>query len=106
MGYLNQLANNVNQTAREKGWWEEDRALPELLALAHSELSEALESWRKGEPPEHGEAKPEGWGIELIDCVIRILDMCHQFGLDADGMMERKMRYNRTRPYRHGGKWA
>lgn len=70
--------------AREKGWYERERELPELIALMHSELSEALESWREGEEPEfyHVSGKPEGWGMELADAVIRIVDACEFYGVD------------------------
>ena len=48
--------------------------------------------------------KPEGIGTELADCIIRILDYCGHAGIDIDGIMARKMEYNKSRPYRHGGK--
>ena len=43
---LNELARRSNETAHEKGWWESDRSFGEVVALIHSEASEALEEWR------------------------------------------------------------
>ena len=48
--------------------------------------------------------KPEGIAVEMIDCVIRIFDFLSQNGIDIDKVMDLKMKYNETRPYRHGGK--
>lgn len=109
---LNKLAEEIHKTAIEHGWWETERELPEILMLCVSELSEALEEYRDGRPNEWyvlGEsidcpAKPEGIAVEMVDCIIRILDYLSKISVDIDGIMERKMKYNESRPYRHGGK--
>ena len=111
MGGLNQLADLIHQDAIAKGWWEEDRNFGELIALMHSELSEALESWRKDEEALFYNAlpkgtkiwKPEWWAVELIDALIRILDCLAAHEIDTDSIVEEKMVYNRTREWRHGG---
>ena len=48
--------------------------------------------------------KPEGIAVEMIDCIIRILDWCAKEGVDVDAILTAKHEYNKTRPYRHGGK--
>lgn len=48
--------------------------------------------------------KPEGIAIELADAVIRILDYCGHVGIDIEKAIEIKHEYNKTRPYKHGGK--
>ncbi|KKN03985.1 hypothetical protein LCGC14_1102190 [marine sediment metagenome] len=107
---LNDIASGINDTAKEKGWWRNNPPFTEKIALCHSELSEALEEWRDKKAPvyfnDDKPNKPEGWGIELVDVVIRIFDMCAQYDLDLDHMMRVKMEYNKTREYRHGGKRA
>ena len=102
------LVESAHKTAVEKGWWDEPRTPGELIALCHSELSEALEEARKDGVAvamwRIDGSKPEGFGVELADCVIRIADICGQYHIDLSDMIERKMAYNSTRPHRHGGK--
>lgn len=97
----------ANETATLKGWHDEERTIPELLCLVHSELSEALEDYRNGFPIQEiriVSGKPEGLPIELADAVIRIADMCGAYGIDLAEAIMTKLEYNRTRDYRHGGK--
>lgn len=121
--YLNRLARDIHQNAVEHGWWEGERSFGEIVALCHSELSEALEEYRSGKAMAYGccgycehddtcdydnrdktGCKPEGMAVEMIDCVIRILDWCGKEGVDVDELLRMKHEYNKTRPYRHGGK--
>lgn len=48
--------------------------------------------------------KPEGIGSEAADVLIRLLDNCERYGIDLMAETRRKMTFNRTRSYRHGGK--
>ena len=39
---------------------------------------------------------------ELADTFIRLLDLVGFLGIDIDGWVEAKLRYNKSRPYKHG----
>lgn len=131
---INDFSREVHDNACSKGWWDEERSFGDIIALCHSELSEALEEYRAGRPmiwyqclstddivpcrqkekcPDwlNGmceidaiEKKPEGIAVELADCIIRILDYLGKEGVDVEAVLAEKHAYNKTRPYRHGGK--
>lgn len=194
----NEFAKEVHQMAVEHGWREKRPSFADMVVMFHSELSEAVEEYRKGRPNLYhecmckksgspcvldlggdlcGEAdadpcsmaveKPQGVAVELADCILRILDTlaeagvdidseigycpaygdviqtiarCHHHiseayiqttkmlgsmttayarllmcigtildwaernGLDMEAILRAKHEYNKTRPYRHGGK--
>lgn len=97
----------VHKNMKEHGWYEQEKNFGDLITLCHCELSEAFEEYRKGkgftEVYFNGD-KPEGIPAELADVVIRILDMCEYYGIDLESMIKMKQEYNKTRPYKHGGK--
>jgi len=127
---INEITKEIHENAVTHGWWEEERTFGDIIALCHSELSEALEEYRNKRPQIYfpcldGEmcvedtnknmtceskitncrsSKPEGIAIELADCIIRILDYCGHEGIDIEAAIKIKHEYNKTRPYKHGGK--
>lgn len=101
---FNEIAKEVNQTAIEKGWWKGDRNQGELIALMHSELSEALEALRHGNPPDDKVPEFNGVETELADVIIRIMDYSAAFGYKVGEALEAKIAFNKTRDYMHGGK--
>lgn len=95
--------SEIHQLARDKGWWDERKvpsAIPELICLMHSELSEALEGFRTQIPS----GEKGCLGEELADCIIRIFDMAVACNIDIVREVEKKHLFNQTRPYRHGNK--
>lgn len=80
--------------------------LERKLLLAIGELVEAHDELRNNHRPEEvyysGQGKPEGFGTELADAVIRTMDLAAASGVDLESRMEEKHEYNQTRPYKHG----
>jgi len=93
----------INECAREHGWWEQPNH-GEKIALMHSELSEALEALRHGDPASDHIPGFTGCEEELADCIIRIMDFAEQNELLVAAAIEAKMEFNETRPFKHGGK--
>ena len=94
---MNEFAAEANDNAVKHGWWEGERDNRELIALIHSEISEALEEYRAKRPlvwindafeTADSPKKPEGIAIELIDMAIRIADFMGHYGLKFGGIEE------------------
>lgn len=101
---FNSYANYIHKWAIKKGFWEngKDRNDGEMIALMHSELSEALESLRHGNPPDDKIPEFNGAETELADCIIRIMDTAAARGWNVAEAIVAKMAYNEKRPYKHG----
>lgn len=98
------ISNKVHKIAVDHGWWDSERTVGETIAICHSELSEALEAARNGYPvddklPEHG-----NYEVEMADTIIRIMDDAGRRGINLGQVIIDKIKYNRTRTFKHGGK--
>jgi len=123
---LNNLAREIYSNNKEKGFWDEDRNVGELLMLTVSELGEALEAHRHGrrsqyhrldvmhpdkdmKDTEYREVFKEDikdtFEDELADTIIRVLDMCGGLSIDIDFHIEKKLEFNKTRERLHGKKY-
>lgn len=109
---LNAWSKRIHENAVAHGWWENERTFAEVVSLFHSELSEALEEFRANRPMMYfpckstgrlcvddrknenlicgsrhencRSEKPEGIAVELVDCVIRILDFLGHENINVD----------------------
>lgn len=78
-----------------------------LIALQHSELSEAVEAVRK--QPQHAWSDPmtkDTLVRELAGCIVRCMDMAQGFGLPLNEAIIEELVHNAGRGHRHGGKAA
>lgn len=73
-----------------------NRNIGEMLALMHSELSEALEGDRKGLMDNHL-PQYKMFDVELVDCFIRIMDVVGAKGIKFEEIYRAKMEYNAKR---------
>jgi len=91
---LNQKMNEVRALADGKGFSSDPARIWEMLALIHTEVSEATDAYKKGEPLEH-------IGEELTDAIIRILHLMSALDLDAEQLFVDKLKKNWERPYKY-----
>ncbi|MBI5302453.1 MAG: hypothetical protein HY868_09965 [Chloroflexi bacterium] len=91
---LNQKMQEVRALADGKGFSSDPARIWEMLALIHTEVSEATDAYKKGEPLEH-------IGEELTDAIIRILHLMSALNLDAEQLFVDKMKKNWERPHKY-----
>lgn len=126
MNNLNGLAQTIFNANREKGFWDKERNIGELLMLVTSELGEAMEAHRKdrfadrprfnGSKVAYSEVAAKDFAHkkafeshikdtfedEIADAMIRLFDMCGGLGIDIEYHIEQKLAYNKTRERLHG----
>ena len=122
MTNLNEISKQFHERAKQKGFWDEKREIGTLLMLVVSELSEALEADRKGlnaridifdfyfksdfTDKQYSElfkdTIKDTFEDEIADTFIRLFDLVGFLGIDIDKHIELKMKFNESRPYKHG----
>jgi NTP pyrophosphatase (non-canonical NTP hydrolase) len=111
------LARRIFENAKKHGFHEEGENIPEKLMLIVSELGEACEALRQGKRftlydrvkaydvlPEivFEQVVKDTFEDELADVLIRTLDLAGSMGIDVDFHVKEKMRFNESRPFKHG----
>lgn len=124
---LNQLAQEIFNNAKAKGFHDKEHNIGQMLCLIHSEVSEALEAHRTDkfaidsfnmrhnidiESDDEDEKRyfaqefevsvKNSFEDELADVVIRVLDLCAYKNIDIEKHIKLKMAYNTTREHKHG----
>lgn len=120
---LNISAKTIHENNKEKGFWNKEQNVGELLMLVTSELGEALEAHRHGtfadeshyqKELDGNEGNPDAFQMafalhikdtfedEIADAVIRLLDLSAGLGIDIEWHINQKVRYNKTRVALHG----
>lgn len=94
----------IHKTAVEHGWWEKPREAGTTMMLMVTELAEAFEGLRHGDPPSDHIPEFTSQEEELADTIIRIADYAAHHNLRLAEAILAKMEFNKTRPYRHGNK--
>ena len=124
---INELAHEVYERNKLKGFYDHERNIGEMLAMIHSEVSEALECDRKNKycqlesmedwellacaPDDISfqqyfeETVKDTFEDELADIMIRVMDLAAYKGINLEIHIESKMRYNKLRPHKHGKKY-
>ena len=129
---MKKIIDKAHATAKEKGFWDTERNISEMLMLIVSELAEAQEALRKGHYAEQSvvnglkqdidlnyaddefqlnqgiwkslfeEKVKSSFEDEIADVAIRLFDLCGGMGIDLEKHIELKMKYNSLRGYKHG----
>ena len=103
---ISEIQKEIHETAKSKGWWEYPRETGTCLMLMMSELAEAMEGYRDGNPASEKIPPFSQIEEELADVIIRILDYAEHNSFEIGPAVAAKMAYNKTREYRHGNKKA
>jgi NTP pyrophosphatase (non-canonical NTP hydrolase) len=129
---MKNLINKAHRAAKEKGFWDTERNVSEILMLIVSELAEAQEALRKNHYANKGQVETlyhdlyhedhdeefvldkDEWKSkfeenvkstfedEIADVAIRLFDLCGGLNIDLDKHVALKMKYNSMRGYKHG----
>ena len=129
---MKNLIAQAHGTAKEKGFWDTERNVSEMLMLIVSELAEAQEALRKNHFADKSAITGLSQDIELeksddefqmdkgiwkglfedkvkssfedeiADVAIRLFDLCGGLNIDLEKHIELKMKYNSMRGYKHG----
>lgn len=91
---LHDALRSAGYTAAEAAVEHDDyKSFGDFIANCHADISTAYDA-----------GTPEGIAIYLQTSVARIAEWLRENGIDLETVIEAKHKYNKSRPYRHGGK--
>ena len=102
-GWISTAADS-HQNAKDKGFWEPgtERNDSEMIMLVVTELAEAVEGLRHGNPPDDKVPEFSAAEAEFADAIIRMMDQAHARGWRVAQAIEAKMKFNKGRAHKHG----
>jgi len=104
--WLDEMAAEIYQNNKEKGFWDDGgKTFDQAMLLVMSEIIEAYEAIRNGDVPDDKLPQYRGQDVELADAIIRLLDWCGAHDIPIGEIVNAKLEYNKTRPYKHGKKF-
>ena len=89
---INRICKEVHAIALKQGFWE-NKDIPTKLMLCVTELGESCEAHRCNDN--------DGFREELIDTLIRLLDLLGYLKVDVEKELLKKHEENKKRPYKH-----
>ena len=94
---VNELVALCYTRSKDAGWHDNPRETGTMIALIHSEISEAMEGFRKNLNDDHLPHRRMA-EVELADAIIRICDLAGKENSDLGGAIKEKLEYNLNRP--------
>ena len=122
---LTTLANTIHKGKVKRGYYDDPKEVGTVLMLIVTELAEAMESYRSDQRLGEGinyvdfessidepftdsdvakfkEVVKDTFEDEIADTIIRLFDLCGWMNIDIHKHIMLKLKYNDTRPYKHG----
>ena len=122
---LTTLANTIHKGNVKRGFYDDPKEVGTVLMLIVTELAEAMESYRSDQRLGDGisyvdfessidepftdsdvaifkEVVKDTFEDEIADTIIRLFDLCGWMNIDIHKHIMLKLKYNDTRPYKHG----
>jgi NTP pyrophosphatase (non-canonical NTP hydrolase) len=123
---LTEFSKDIHQGNVKRGFYDDPKEIGTVLMLIVTELAEAMESYRANNRLGAGKLESIQWNSnlnedfteedinqfklvvkdtfedEIADTIIRLFDLCGWLDIDIHKHIILKLKYNSTRPYKHG----